>query len=1515
MSGVLRLDRPTRSRKLGLRRRGRLGQRLPDRLTEPLVYLVFGVLVLAVLLLTDQGLFTPDTKPELYLAPARALRAALSTWRPDPYLGQPNFDTGLAPAALVLAGLRALGVEPWLAVRLWRALLLLAAGWGAVRLFHEVAGDEAGGGRSNPAGRVTAAVVHVANPYVVVAGATTPILLPYAFLPWLLLALARSVRQPRSWRAPAAFALAFALCGGMNAGVVPLLMLLAVPCYLAYARHTHGTAWRDLGAAASRCLALALLVSLYWLVPAALASASGAAIAATTETPRDVAGPSSWAETLRLLGLWTLYGRTGDRPFLPGMVAYLTNPLVVLASFAIPAAATAAALASRARARALSACLLAVAVPVMVGLFPPGAPSPFGRLLEAAFERVPGAIAFRTTNKVGALVALALTLLIALGAAELAVRLAARRTGEPRTLRGAGRQPAERMAGAAVAMAVVLAVAVLPAWTGGLNLASYRIPGYWRQAAADLDSGPASTRVLMLPGQVQADYRWGMHGPDDLDASLLSRSSALRSTVPNGSREQANFLAALDVALATGAPDGTVSAMARYLGAGEVLARYDRVWEAEGGAPPSALAAALRRDPDLRREAAYGRAGEHTVAPSSATDGDAGLNPLERWSVAAPRPVLRTEPAQGTVLIDGDSFALPSLGRLGLLRGQPPFRLLGSTGLDETALALDDGARIVLTDSSRRRAWDTHRAGASYSPTLRADQPLGPVSGAPGGDGASLALFDDPADQSVAVLDGARAVTATSSGIPFGLAPWGKPAFAFDGDDRTAWVTGAYGTAVGQSVTIEFGRLVKVSRLTLRPLQGSPAQVSSVRITLDGRSHDAELPAEPEVTVTVPETESYAVTVEITGVRGGAGLNPVGFYEIDIPGVRVTEGVRMPERLRELAGSLDKSAGRRLAATPVDVVMTRAAGDPGRADDDEERVLDRRFWLPDERSFAVAGRVTAGYALPEPVLDQLAGLPDEVVARSSSRAFDSPALRASAAFDGDRDTAWIPAGRGPGEQIEVSFPERELGHVIVRQDMPRSLGDRQGANVVIQAELALDDGEPRRARLRSGAARIDFPKRRASRLRLTIIEVAGLGGGVRISEIEAGGVKVGPAKPGPVKGCAKVAEMDGAPLRLAINGTFQQLADGAALPVGACPREPPLRLGAGEHRLRAEPGWLIDLLGLSSTSAGGGKRLEAKGTAPDPPRITVTSASPTRTTLVTEAAEGPYYLVLGQGWDPRWRATIDGLPLGPPAVVDGYSAGWRIPDTRVHLIAVDFAPQRWARVSLVASLAGLALVLVLLAGVGAARRGPGREPEPHRPGPDRPEPDRPEPRLAVPGGTQMAMPGGTQMAVPGGTQMAVPGGSGARGRLSGRVGPAALLVAVLWLLGGWAGLLAGVAVVAWDRLRTPSPQQLLRVSLVLFGLVPLAVLAKGLPTPATVGPGFASGNPVAHGLAGAALVLLVLGILRDVRPPEHRPDRPAGTPPAGTPPGERRSLAPRGPAPEMGPYGERPGQPGQGADR
>ena len=92
-----------------------------------------------------------------------------------------------------------------------------------------------------------------------------------------------------------------------------------------------------------------------------------------------------------------------------------------------------------------------------------------------------------------------------------------------------------------------------------------------------------------------------------------------------------------------------------------------------------------------------------------------------------------------------------------------------------------------------------------------------------------------------------------------------------------------------------------------------------------------------------------------------------------------------------------------------------------------------------------------------------------------------------------------------------------------------------------------------------------------------------------------------------------------------------------------------------------------------------------------------------------------------------------------------------------------------------------------------------------------------------------------------------------------------LLVGVLGLLGGGVGLVAGAAFVVYDLVSRPTPRDLLVIAVLLLGLVPLVVLARGLPAADAVGPGIVGGNLVAHYLAGAGLALLVVGVLREVR--------------------------------------------------
>src|SRR6266700_282966 len=92
------------------RARGELRRLVAGR-GELLAYLVVGLAVVVPVVVADWGWFTPDNRTELYQTPGRELSAALSVWKSDPSLGQPNFDTGTAPMALVLVAIRALGAR------------------------------------------------------------------------------------------------------------------------------------------------------------------------------------------------------------------------------------------------------------------------------------------------------------------------------------------------------------------------------------------------------------------------------------------------------------------------------------------------------------------------------------------------------------------------------------------------------------------------------------------------------------------------------------------------------------------------------------------------------------------------------------------------------------------------------------------------------------------------------------------------------------------------------------------------------------------------------------------------------------------------------------------------------------------------------------------------------------------------------------------------------------------------------------------------------------------------------------------------------------------------------------------------------------------------------------------------------------------------------------------------------------------------------------------------------------
>ena len=385
---------------------------------ERQLLLALAMLLVVVVLANDWAVLTPDTKPEIFLAPWRTAARFALPWLDSPSLGAPSFNVGVSPVAAVVGVLEA-GMPPWLAMRVWRILLLLVAAWGARRLYRDLVD---GSSADTAAGRVAVAVAYVANPYVVSGGGTTPTILPYALLPWFVLLTRRAMRD-RSWATACLAALALAGTSGLNAGVVGLLQLVALVPLGAYVLAVDRVRLRHAAAAMLRIGAVAFGLSLYWLVPTFGAVAAGTTAAASTESIEAINVASSFAEVVRGLGLWTLYGGAAKLPFTPGHISYLTAPVVVLLTY-LPVAFGA--VGARMRARPvtfLGAGLLLTGALVMVGTFPDDGPSAWGRAVRTVLDDVPGAVAFRTTNKAGAVLELGVALLVAAACVEVARRV------------------------------------------------------------------------------------------------------------------------------------------------------------------------------------------------------------------------------------------------------------------------------------------------------------------------------------------------------------------------------------------------------------------------------------------------------------------------------------------------------------------------------------------------------------------------------------------------------------------------------------------------------------------------------------------------------------------------------------------------------------------------------------------------------------------------------------------------------------------------------------------------------------------------------------------------------------------------------------------------------------------------------------------------------------------------------------------------------------------------------------
>lgn len=1375
------------------------------RLAQLVALVVLGLVVFG----NGYGHFHTDIKPEVYVSPDRMLPQYLAAWSTTPSLGAPNFNVGLVPVLIWTALLRAVGLSPELTFKVFHYLLWVIGAWGAGKLLREL----------SPTATSWAAfatgVVFLANPYTITGGSTLAIALPMCLLPWMLFAFARALKQPHGWIWPVVVGLVFFSMSGMNVAVVPIYQLLmAVPVMVVLQREL-ALRWTSVGIVVGKCAFFVAGLSLYWLIPSIAARGAGAQVVEGSETLVGIAKVSSFPEVLRGLGMWTLYGRSDSGPWMPEYAMYITVGVIVVITVLWPALSLISLRWTSPQLTRIAVACIAMAAVIMVGVFPGnGAASPAGMALEWILNNVPGAIAFRTTNKIGSVLTLAFALVLGVGAQHIATRV-----------RGV---PGLRQVSWATAFALVL-VWSFPALAGTLYTSEFDVPEYWQDAAQEVNEASDRGRVLFLPGQPRSHYRWSEERPDDVSNSLINRDTIIPETTTNTSAAAHNLLTAMDDTFQTQSEvDAAISTYARYLGVNQILLRHDIVWEDVGGARPGDTARILAADPGLFGRENFGAAGQN-ILPRGIPPQDyneATLHPIQLYDVRDALPQTRVEPTDGQVLIAGDGWSIPPLTREGLLRGTPLLRYMSSFDEEEFAAALKSAGRVVLTDTNRRREAVTNRLISGNGPLLEPDESTD-----------LMRSLGTPSDQTVLRRSGVR-VTASDEGATFFTIPSAVAENAVDGNPSTAWLFGDFRRAPDTTLKMSLGKARTLDDVTISQADVGPVKIDEVTLTAGDKSVTAAVPSSGEVTLDMGGVSASDVTLRIDSIRGD-GFNVVGIREIDLGEDMTAERTaRLPQSVDQAYSALAPEQRKKFAEVPLDLFLTRVKNAPTTSDDSEAEMR-RDFTLPDGRTMRLEGQIRLSGAWEE-AADTLHGLTGGSF-RSSSVHFDNPDVRASRAADGDSGSAWVPGDGMKGSWWQATAREETtFGSITIAQE-PGFGANEDGTRYASHVSVYVDGQFAGEGDVGPGESTVQLGEVASGRtIRVTMDEVSGdeKGATARVTTIDTGVTAL--ASGDEDQTCMTVATLDGDPIRMRPKDVEElKVTDGTDWE--ACGGD--LELVWGEHELRPVPGATIDSLSFRDVQG-----LERQSPIPAP-TAQVERGLGGSATISTGVSKGPYALVIGQGYDSRWEATMDGEDLGPPLQVNGYSVGWVIDDTdEPHEFEISFGPQRWSTIALLATSSVLLLCAYLLFAEWWARRNAVAPLDPFADELDDDlKPVRPisEPTVAPP------------VSEPGASRHATSRPSSRERELI----PEVVAVLVCGFLVGWAGLVAAGVSIALVRWRGLHPRRLIDIG---AGVLILAVVFFVL------GPGNTDGRVSAdavaaslwpHRIAGAGLTTALLGAM------------------------------------------------------
>ena len=1256
------------------------------------------------------GKVSADTKAYLYLSPGRLLQTATSMWNPDQGFGMVTHQNigYLFPMGPYFWLTHSVGIPTWIAQRFWMGTLLFAAGLGVRKLAQEL-------GLSRTASWA-AAVPYALTPFILVnIGRTSAILMPWAGLGWLMLTAVRATRHG-GWRNPARFALIVALVGGVNATSV-LLVGLAPALWIAYAMWTKEVPWRGGLLTVARIGALSGVVSLWWIAGLWAEGRYGINILRYTETIPTVSATSTSTESFRGLGYWYFYGSDQIQLWTQASSAYTVGNIAPLPSLLLPTLAIVAGIFVRWRYRVFAALMAFGGIVIAVGAYPYGQPTPVGSALKWFGENTTAGLAMRSTNRVAPIFILAFALLIGSGIDTM--RIVRRR----------------HFLNSAVLVGLLSVLTLSPLFLGRAlapNLTSAEsLPTYVTQAASFLNSrGSESSGVLGLPGLDFGYYQWGAF-VDSAWPGVLQRPFVTSQVTLQGEPASVNLVRGLDGPIQDlVANPKSIAPIAQLLGTGDVLFMFDTQYDRFAGPPPWYVwSLANDQVNGLQLEKTFGpTVTDQTGSGQYVNESNLGLGIPSSWppslavySVPGVRSLVRTESNGSAAIVAGDGEGLVNIAGVG---GFPTSRAIFYDGtlspqlLD--SLTSNLGARLYITDTNQKRQ---NTFGVLHSsPGYVMQQGERPLVSNPAQQNLYAFTNRVPGSQTVAILGGLRSVGASSYGNPIGNNPEQQPYYALDSDVSTAWKTAAFADARNSFLQI---RLVKPTSInTLRIVQPQDPTtnrwITRLAVTVNGRHvADVTLPKSTRSisggVVTFPTTVGDTVRLTVLQTTGDQGnlrtMSGVGFAELSSPSwPAVDHSLMMPT-------SLLRRAGNASTTNQITFVMTRlrAASTPPRTD--PENYIDRMFELPNSRTFKLSGNATLNATMTDSELDSLIGRTGGTIVRtdSSHRLLGSLQSSSHEAFDGDLTTAWMPTfmyQEGQWLSFSTSRSQQIKGFSIaVVNDGIHSVPTRMtlsngSQSYSFDTKIHPKFGVPR--------GHIDYvtvvaPGISGTRFTLTIdqsekVQVRDrVTGGINtppfaIAEISMPGLRAGQAPASFDTGCrSDLVLIDGEAVPVRISGLTDDALSQKRLNLSLC--GPAFTLTAGMHRVTTRDGRVaeinIEQLALNSPGSPGASNpsLSNRGG---------TWKSRSTVTAPLKPSDAGKWVVLGQSFAGGWRATLNGVDLGSPSLIDGASMGWRLPATIASgsTVVFDWMPQHRVWLALWLSLAGLLLVGALAIGRG-----------------------------------------------------------------------------------------------------------------------------------------------------------------------------------------------------------------------